>query len=123
MCWGKEEEREGDGARGVGMDTCVAGLWGNNRRGHVRDASVEERVRWIKEKKKGFLAVSFVFYFYFCFKKIGSCFVNVFLLIMVIWIFFVLIYFIINSPLQFLYHVVGTYDDREPLFVGAEGQQ
>ena len=77
MCWGKEEEREGDGARGVGMDTCVAGLWGNNRRGHVRDASVEERVRWIKEKKKGFLAVSFVFYFYFCFKKIGSCFVCV----------------------------------------------
>ena len=38
--------------------------------------------------------------------------------------FFVLISFIINSPLQFfLYHVVGTCDDREPLFMGAEGQQ
>ena len=36
---------------------------------------------------------------------------------------FILISFIINSPLQFLYHVVGTCDDREPSFVGVDGQQ
>ena len=46
-------------------------------------------------------------------------FVYVFVLIMV---FFVLISFIISSPLQFfLYHVVGTYDDYEPSFMGADG--
>ena len=36
---------------------------------------------------------------------------------------FLLTSFIINSPLQVLYHVVGTCDDREPLFMGADGQQ
>ena len=49
-------------------------------------------------------------------------FVNIFLLIMVIW-FFLLISFIINSPLQFLYCVAGTCYDHEPSFVGADGQQ
>ena len=55
-----------------------------------------------------------------CFYKL-IIFVNVSLLIMVT--FFVLIFFIMNSPLQFLYRVVGTCDDHESLFVGAEGQQ
>jgi len=36
---------------------------------------------------------------------------------------FVLISFIINSPSQFLYYMVGTYDDHEPSFEGADGQQ
>ena len=44
-------------------------------------------------------------------------FVNVFLLIVVI---FVLISFIINSPSKILYWVVGTCDDRKLLFVGVE---
>jgi len=48
-------------------------------------------------------------------------FVNVFLLIMVIWL--LCYFFIINLPLQFLYRVVGTCDDREPSFMGADGQQ
>ena len=36
---------------------------------------------------------------------------------------FVLISFIINSPLQVLYHVVDIYDDHESSFVGANKQQ
>ena len=45
----------------------------------------------------------------------------IFLLIIVNWCFDD--FFIINSQLQFLYHVVGTCDDREPSFVGANEQQ
>lgn len=32
-CWGKEEQREGGGAQEVGLDTCVAGLWGTTEGG------------------------------------------------------------------------------------------
>ena len=48
-------------------------------------------------------------------------FVNVFLLIMVIW--FCVNFFYNKLTITILYCVMGTYDDREPSFVGTDEQQ